>query len=76
MRTKGRMTHCEASFLAGQKKATNGKAGLSTPVFRSDTTRSLLTVDVWAGIFLLLLGLLAADEVGMTVAALARMSQA
>jgi len=42
MSTNGKITHCEAFFFAGQRKATKGKAGLSAPVFEFDRTSSLL----------------------------------
>ena len=35
MRIKGKITHCEVFFLAGQKNATNGKAGLCAPAFEA-----------------------------------------
>lgn len=44
MRTKGRITHCEVFFLAGQKNATKGNAGLWAPAFESGEAISLLVV--------------------------------
>ena len=46
------MTHWEVAFLAGQKKAANGKAGLWLCVLGSTTTAlSRTAADVVVGVF-------------------------
>lgn len=62
MSTNGRIVHCEVNLLAGQKKATNGKAGLSAPVFDSVKAISLLALGEEFGPFRFLLCLLVDDE--------------
>ena len=39
------MTHCDVFFLAGQKNATNGNAGLCAPAFFSGLASSFL--EIW-----------------------------
>ena len=38
--TIGKMTHCEVCFLAGQRKATKGKAGFCLVLFESSRATS------------------------------------
>ena len=40
----GKITHCEVFFLAGQKNATKGNAGLWATALESDDAISLLEV--------------------------------
>ena len=42
MSTRGSMTHWDVLFLAGQKNATNGKAGVWAEAFEFDLETSLL----------------------------------
>ena len=51
MSTKGSMTHWDVLFLAGQKNATNGKAGVWAVVLDSGRETSLLVFVVWEGSF-------------------------
>lgn len=64
MSASGRITHCEVFVLAGQKKATKGKAGLWALAFRSGKAISLLA-DGDCGVFFLFLALF--DEEGATI---------
>ena len=57
MSTTGSMTHCDVLFLAGQKNATNGKAGVWAEAFESGRETSLLEFMVWEGSFLFFLDL-------------------
>lgn len=67
MRAKGRITHCEVFFLAGQKNATKGKAGLCAPAVESDKAISLLVV---AGVgFFFLFALFGVVEAAIIVVA-------
>ena len=52
MRINGSVTHCEVFFLAGQKKATKGKAGLSALALVSDLVVSMGDIAVVADFFL------------------------
>jgi len=75
MSTNGRMTHCDVFFLAGQKKATRGKAGLSAPVFDSAKGTSLLIVVDGRGALFFLFGLLMEEGAGMIAIALVHTRQ-
>ena len=57
MSTTGSMTHCDVLFLAGQKNATNGKAGVWAEAVESGRETSLLEFMVWEGSFLFFLDL-------------------
>lgn len=57
MSTTGSMTHCDVLFLAGQKYATNGKAGVWAEAFESGRETSLLELMVWEGFFFFFLDL-------------------
>ena len=69
MRTKGSMTHCDVLFLAGQKNATNGKAGVWAAAFDSGRETSLLVFMVWVGSFFFFLDLCGIPEVAIWIAA-------
>ena len=57
MSTTGSMTHCDVLFLAGQKNATKGKAGVWAEAFEWGRETSLLEFMVWEGSFLFFLDL-------------------
>ncbi len=65
MRTKGRITHCEVFFLAGQRNATKGNAGLCVSDPESDKAISLLVVG--GGSFFFLLALYGGAEAAILV---------
>lgn len=65
IRTNGKTTHCEVFFLAGQKNATNGNAGLWEPAFLSDLASSLLDVVEGGSPFFFFLALYGERVAGM-----------
>ena len=67
MSTTGSMTHCDVLFLAGQKNATNGKAGVWAEVFNSGRETSLPVFVVWEGSFFFFLDLCGIPEVAILI---------
>ena len=67
MSTKGSMTHWDVLFLAGQKNATNGKAGVWGEAFDSGKETSLLVFMVWEASFFFFLGLCGNPEVAIPI---------
>ena len=68
MSTTGSMTHCDALFLAGQRNATNGKAGVWAETFDSSRETSLLVFVVWEGSFFFFLDLWGVPGVAIPIA--------
>ena len=68
MSTTGSMTHCDVLFLAGQKNATKGKAGVCAEALESGRETPLLVFVVREGSFFFFLDLCGIPGVVMPLA--------